>query len=165
MTFSELINLIITQIEKSTLLSTIIGTITGGLVTWVATTSSLNKQFKHQNELMIKEEKNKKKTALISVRNEIANNVIYLILVAKSVEDNKMVNHTKEKLQNNKWKVHSDIILMIDNEGLISRLGRFYFNLEIEMVRENSTKDNVTCISEDGEEVIKILNNELEKYN
>lgn len=72
------------------LLSGLIGTVIGGLITWLNTRYSLNKQFKQQAKREELKDLKAEKTAINSVEKELTYNLIQLNATKKLLEHEKV---------------------------------------------------------------------------
>ncbi|OIJ13565.1 hypothetical protein BKP37_09760 [Anaerobacillus alkalilacustris] len=150
------------------LLSGLIGTIIGGLITWLNTRYSLNKQFKLQAQREELKELKDERIALNSVKKEINHNLIQLGATKKIMDVEKMeyINYKASNQNNNlkmdKWNKHSDIIESMDDFPLTT-LQALYVNLSFEISNQMTDKkrtikgiDQCLKASKDIEEYLKV---------
>ncbi len=150
------------------LLSGLIGTVIGGLITWLNTRYSLNKQFEQQSKREKLKDLKAEKIALNSVRKEILHNLIQLGATKKIMDEEKMefINYKASNQSNNlkmdKWNKHSDLIENIDDFPLTT-LQALYVNLSFEINNQFTDRgrtlkgiDQCLKASNDIEEFLKV---------
>lgn len=157
-------------ILESNLFSAFIGSITGGIVTWIVTKNSLKKQFEYQNRLVEVEQKRKEKIALRSIRSEILYNLIYLNGSKKIFDKENMqyINFKESKsnimLKKDSWEKHSDIIESIEFLDYIGKLQGFYITISSEIMCQATNVERTTRLIKDGNKLLELLDNTIKLY-
>ncbi|QDY32678.1 hypothetical protein [Clostridium sporogenes] len=157
-------------ILESNLFSAFIGSITGGIVTWIVTKNSLKKQFEYQNRLVEVEQKRKEKIALRSIRSEILYNLIYLNGSKKIFDKENMqyINFKESKsnimLKKDSWEKHSDIIESIEFLDYIGKLQGFYITISSEIMCQATNVERTTRLIKDGHKLLELLDNTIKLY-
>lgn len=155
---------------KSNLFSGFIGSIIGGIVTWLVTKDSLKKQFQYQNKLVKLERKKQEKVALKSVKSEIAYNLIYLDSYEKTMINenigyiNFKASNSNVLLKINKWEKHSDTILNIEQLEYIGELQGFYITISAETIYQMVNLERVGKLIENALKLSKLLEDTIKTY-
>lgn len=149
--------------DYNVLFSGLIGTLVGGLITWLITRYNLNRQFNdHLKKIEIQDRKNER-IAINSVLKEIEYNLIQLdntkqIMIKK---DMKFISFKNSGLNNNltmeKWTKHSDTVEFIDGLECLSKVQAFYYNLSVEINNQITNIERTNKHIDLGLEVTKEL--------
>lgn len=149
-----------------TLLSGLVGTLIGGLITWLTTRYTLNRQFKEERIRLILQERKNEMIALNSVLKEIEFNLIELINIENIMKStnsdfiNFKASNAHHTLKKDKWDKHSDTIDMIDDLDFLNKLQAFYMNISHEIVKQAASLERVTKLLDMG----MFLKKEIESY-
>jgi|GEM_PF-1859736 len=153
-----------------TLLSGLVGTLIGGLITWLTTRYTLNRQFKEERSRIISQERKSELIALNSVEKEIEFNLVELFNIEKLLKENKVdyFNFKTENfiniLKKDKWDKHSDVIEMIDELEFLGRLQGFYMNLAHEITKQVTNTTRVQKLIDHGMSLDKDIKNYLDEH-
>lgn len=114
------------------LLTSMIGTITGGLITLAITYFSLNTQFKRQKSLFNRDQLVKERRALLLLKNELFDNLSTIFyLIDKSSEADTEINsmYISQKPKITDWEQIKGDVLLIDDDTFVLNLCKTYFLL------------------------------------
>ncbi len=153
------------------LFSGLIGTVIGGILTWLITKESLKKQFEYQQKLIEMKEKQQRLVALKSIRNEITHNIIQLkgCLRIMKYENMHFLNYRRSQLNNNlksnKWEKHNDILESFSNEDHFRCIKTFYMNLSVEISNQITSKERAERLIKQGLNAVKTIEKSLNSDN
>ncbi|MDG5789669.1 hypothetical protein QA612_19615 [Evansella sp. AB-P1] len=158
------------EIDYYTLLSGLGGTVIGGLITWIVTRYSLNKQFEEQDKRQQAQERKNEIIALNAVLKEIEHNLIQFrgtknLMESQNIE---FINYKASNLHNNysmeKWNQHSDTVLFIEDLNCLSKLQAFYINLSFLITNQITDREKTENLIDSGLYLSKQLEQYIEAY-
>lgn len=147
------------------LLSMLVGTVIGGLITLLTARYTLKKQFESETKRMILQEKKDEIMALNSVEKEITFNIVALKKL-KEVMNAEKTNYMDINtiLKKDKWDKHSDTIEMIDDIEFLGRLQGFYLNLSHEIAMKAVNMERTEFLINRGFGLTKKIESYIEEY-
>lgn len=148
------------------LISGLIGTFVGGVISWLNGRYMFTKQVKEQKRKEQLQEKRNEIIALNAVEKEIAFNLLQLNSIVKLMKSQKMdfINFKASQVNNNlkmdKWNKHSDTIDMMEDFGFLDELQSFYINLSHEINNQVTNQERTYGLISQG----LTLHTEIGKY-
>lgn len=166
------------DINWSNLILTLLGSLTGGLVTWRVTKKSLKKQFNFEMEMKQRQfnfemKMNKISSlrkilkALIAIKREMNHNILesdsLLILMEKNnwkrwnfEKDDQYIN-----LRNIKWIEFNHELINNELKEKVDDIENFYHNISLEISNQATNKERIEYFIENGKQCINILDENI----
>ncbi len=119
-------------------LSTLIGAIVGGLITFLSVIYSLNKQRKIQDNVERDRRKSEQYMVMKVVAMEVQHNVTNLISIKDMIIKDNLNNTVNlqgllELISDIYWKEHKTLLWDFEDKVAIEKIEYFYFNLLLEV--------------------------------
>lgn len=150
------------MINIEVLLSGFIGTIVGGILSWITTSKALNKQFKFEQEMQELRSDWKLLKALYGIRFELDNNIMRLKAIKILMVEEKVdfINYKKSGMTNglkrSKWDEYNSEIIGCFSLDLLKTFNAFYYNISLEI------NDQINSLERTEKQIVSALQcNEL----
>jgi len=146
-------------------LSTLIGAIVGGLITFLSVIYSLNKQRKIQDNVERDRRKSEQYMVMKVVAMEVQHNVTNLISIKDMIIKDNLNNTVNlqgllELISDIYWKEHKTLLWDFEDKVAIEKIEYFYFNLLLEVKCKITDLEIIKKHIKSGIEVLELL----EKY-
>ena len=147
-------------------LSTLIGAITGGLITFLSVIYSLSKQRKIQDKAETDRRKSKQDMAMKIIAMELQHNITNLIsiknmIIQDSLNDTVHLEEFSELISDIYWKEYKTLLWDFEDKSAIEGVEYFYFNLLLEIKCKITDLERIEEHLKQGMKTLKML----EKYN
>lgn len=153
------------------LLSGLFGSIVGGLVTWLVTRDSIQRQFSNQIKMLEQQEYKSNVSALKSVKSEIEFNIIQLGIIDKLLDEKKIdfINYKASGLEsgikNTKWEKYNDTLEEILVPKDLNIVTTFYLNFSVELKNQAFNRNRLDKLIRSGFEAKRVIQAHLDQLS